>query len=63
MQKRLGFFINASFPGINRLLLSTFKNVFGRGSYKPCYLWTVEIKDYNVMTNGGNLFDQPMKIL
>ena len=63
MQKRhLEFFINASFQGINRLLLPTFKNVYGRGSYKQYYLPTVEIKDYNVMTNGENFFDQPIKM-
>ena len=32
-----------------------------RESYKQYYLPTVEIKDYNVMIDGRNLFDLPIK--
>ena len=32
-----------------------------RTSYKGYYLPNVEIKDYNVMINGENFFNQPIK--
>ena len=33
----------------------------GRESHKQYYLPTVEIKDYNVMTDERNFFDQPIR--
>ena len=39
----------------------SFKNDDDRESHKQHYLPTVEIKDYNVMINGRNFFDQPVK--
>ena len=39
----------------------SFKDDDGRESHKQYYLPTVEIKDYNVMINGINLFDQLIK--
>ena len=33
----------------------------GRESQKQYYLPTMEIKDYNVMFDGRNFFDQPIK--
>ena len=39
----------------------SFKDDHGRESHKQYYLPTVEIKDYNVMINGINLFDQLIK--
>ena len=39
----------------------SFKNDDDRESHKQYYLPTVEIKDYNVMINGRNFFDQPVK--
>ena len=56
----LDFLIEASFQGINRLVLS-FKDEDGRESYKQYYLPTVKIKDYKVMIDGRNFFDQPIK--
>ena len=37
------------------------KDADGRESHKQYYLPTVEIKDYNVMIDGRNFFDQPIK--
>ena len=37
------------------------KDENGSKSYKQYYLPTVEIKDYNVMIDGRNFFDQPIK--
>ena len=38
-----------------------FKDDDGRESYKQYYLSIVEIKDYNVIINCRNFFDQPTK--
>ena len=42
-------------------LVLSFKNVSGWESYKQYHLPTVEIKNYNVMIDGGNFFDRPIK--
>ena len=39
----------------------TFKDGDVRESHNEYYLPTVEIKDYNVMIDGRNFFDQPIK--
>ena len=38
-----------------------FKDDYGRKSHKQYYFATMEIKDYNVMMDGKNFFDQPIK--
>ena len=38
-----------------------FEDNDGREIHKQYYLPTVEIKDYNVMIDGRNFFDEPMK--
>ena len=45
----------------NRLFVLSFKDDGGWESHKQYYLPTVEIKDYNVMVDGRNFFDQPTK--
>ena len=57
----LNHFIEPSFQGINRLFVLTFENDTQRASSKGYYLPHVEIKNYNVMINGENFFDQPIK--
>ena len=39
----------------------SFKDNDDRGSYEQYYLATVEMKYDNVMVDGRNLFDQPVK--
>ena len=46
---------------MNRLFVLAFKNDTLRTSPKGYHLPNVEIKDYNVMINGENFFDQPVK--
>ena len=53
--------MDTSFQGVNRLFVFSFKDVDGRERYKQYYLATVEIKDYNVMIDGKNFFDQAIK--
>ena len=38
-----------------------FKDDDGQESHRQYYLPTVEIKDYNVVIDGRNFFDQPIK--
>ena len=53
--------IEPSFQGVNRLFVLAFENDNHRTSHDRYYLPNVEIKDYNIMINGENLFDQPIK--
>ena len=52
--------INPIFQGVNRLSVLSFENEDDRTSHSTYYLPKVEIKDYNVMIDGKNLFDQPI---
>ena len=52
----LNHLIEPSFQGINRLFILAFENDNQRTSNKRCYIPNVEIKDYNVMTDGKKLF-------
>ena len=57
----LNHLIEPSFQGVNRLFVLAFENDDYRTSDDRYYLPTVEIKDYNIMINGENFFDQPIK--
>ena len=54
----LNHLINPSFQGVNRLFALSFKNEDERKSHSTNYLPKVEIKDYNVMIDDRNFFDQ-----
>ena len=56
----LNYLVNPAFQGVNRLFVLTFENENGRTSHSTYYLPKVEIKDYNVMIDGSNFFDQPI---
>ena len=56
----LNYLINPSFQGVNRLFVFCFENENDRSSHSTCYLPKVELKDYNVMIDGRNFFDQPI---
>ena len=56
----LNYLINPSFQGVNRLFVLSFENENDRTSHLTYYLPKVEIKDYNVMNDGRNFFDQPI---
>ena len=59
-KKILNFLINPSFQGVNRRFVLPFENENGRTSHSTYYLPKVEIKDYNIMIDGRNFFDQPI---
>ena len=57
----LDYLIDPSFQGVNRPFVLSFKDDDGRESDKQYYLPAVEIKDYNIMIDRRNFFDQPIK--
>ena len=56
----LNHLINPSFQKVNRLFVLSFENEDDRTSRSMYYLPKREIKDYNVMIDGRNFFDQPI---
>ena len=56
----LNHLINPSFQGIKRIFVLSFENEDVRTSHSTYYLPKVEIKDYNVIIDGKNFFDQPI---
>ena len=54
--------IEPRFQGVNRLFVLAFENDAQRISNKRYDIPNVEIKEYNVMIDGKNIFDQPVKI-
>ena len=57
----LNHLVEPSFQGVNRLFVLAFENDDDRTSDDEYYFPTVEIKDYNIVINGENFFDQPIK--
>ena len=57
----LNHLVEPSFQRVNRLFVLAFENDAKRTSDKRHYLPNLEIKDYNVMIDGKNFFDQPIK--
>ena len=50
-----------SFQGVNRLFVLALEDDAQRKVHSGYYLPKIEIKNYNVMINGENFFDQPIK--
>ena len=50
--------VDPSFQGVNRRFVLSFENEDDRRSHLNCYLPKAEVKDYNVMIDGKNLFHQ-----
>ena len=57
----LNHLVEPGFQGINRLFVLAFENDDNRTSDEEYYLPTVELKDYNIVVNGENFFDRPIK--
>ena len=57
----LNYLIEPSFQGINRLFVLAFEDDAQRTINKRYCISNVETKDYNVMIDGKNFFDQPIK--
>ena len=57
----MNYLIDPNFQGVNRRFVLPFENETDREVHTKFYLPTEEIKDYNVIIDGRNFFDQPMK--
>ena len=57
----LDYLIEPSFQGVNKYFVLSFENNEHQSCYKQCFLPTVETKDYNVMIDGTNVLDQPLR--
>ena len=57
----LNHLIEPRFQGVNRLFVLAFENDDQRIRNKIYYIPNVEIKDYNVVIDRKNFFDQPVK--
>ena len=57
----LNYLVAPSFQGVNRLFVLAFENDVQRTVHNAYYLPNVEINYYNIMINGENFFDQPIK--
>ena len=57
----LNHLVKPSFQGVNRLFVLAFENDEQRTTHNAYYLPNVEIKNYNIMINEENFFDQPIK--
>ena len=66
----LNYLIAPTFTNVNRLFVLSFKNGHGndnenesfRTSLKKYYLPKIEIKDFNILTDGKPFFEFPVKI-
>ena len=56
----LNYFVDPSFQGVNRLFVLSFETENVRTSHSNYYLPKVGMKDYNVMIDGKNFFNQPI---
>ena len=59
-QKR-NHLVEPSFQEVNIFFVLAFGNDIQRKSAKGYYIPNVELKDYNIVINGENFFDQPVK--
>ena len=57
----LDYLTDPGFQRVNRLSILSYKNNAHYSSYMPYFLPAVERKDYDVMIDGKNVFDQPLK--
>ena len=57
----LNHLVEPSFQGVNRLFILAFENDTPRTPHSGYYLPNVEMKDYSIIINGENFFDQPIK--
>ena len=57
----LDYLIDSHFQGVKRLFILSFEENSDQSRHQGCFLPKVEIKDYNVIIDGQNVFDQPVK--
>ena len=57
----LYYLIDPSFQGVNRRFVLPFENEIDKKVHTKYYLPTEEVKDYNIIIDERNFFDQPIK--
>ena len=57
----LSYLVHSSFQGVNKLFALSFSNGISRTGNKRYFLPNVQTEDYNIMIDGLNFFDQPVK--
>ena len=57
----LNHLVEPSFQGVNRLFVLAFENDTQRISHTGPYLRNIQLKKYNIMTNGENFFDKSVQ--
>ena len=55
----LDYLVDPSFQVVNRLFVLSFENNEYRTTHRGYFLPKIELKDYNVIIDGQNFFDQP----
>ena len=55
------YLVDQGFLGVNRLFILTFENNTDRKLHTKYYIPKVEIKEQNIITDGRNFFNQPIK--
>ena len=57
----LDLLVNPSLQGVNKLFVLSFESDDGRTNYKRYYFPLVEVNNYNVVIDGRNFSNQPVK--
>ena len=57
----LNYLIDPTFSNVNRLFVLSFENENDRTSYYKYYMSSVEINNYNVLTDGNAFFELSIK--
>ena len=57
----LNYLIDPNFTNVNRLFILNFENEDDRTSFSKCYVPKIEIKDFNVLIDGKQFFEIPVK--
>ena len=60
-EQYLYYIIDPSFQGVKKLFFHLSEDNSQRARHAGCFLATVEIKNYNIMIDGQNVLDQPVK--
>ena len=59
--RSLDYLTGPTFQGVNRFFVSLFPDDTVRTGHAECLILSVEIKDFNVVINGQNIFSKPVK--
>ena len=57
----LNYLIDPTFSKVNRLFILSFENENDRTFFSKYYVPNVQMKDFDVLINGKNFFDMPIK--